>query len=452
MSNFCTTIIAPSTPLQESALILLRGSGPFSGQFLQDAFCLKEFPKARHVYWGKYHSVEGEILDDCVFTYFKAPSSYTGEDSFEISCHGNPLIAFNIVADARERGCESAKPGEFTQRAFLNGKMDLSQAEAVQTLISAQSEEEITSSRRFLSGELKEMIKGWAASIYSLIADLEAGLDFSEEEIPEFHVEQQKKQLKQIIDQLSGLISHSRYLAGAHKYLTVSIVGAPNAGKSSLFNLLVGNSRSIVAPVAGTTRDFISEVITIKKHTFRLIDTAGLHNNSLDPIEVAGMERTLSCLEDSDFVLYLIDRSDFFPSRLPAIEKIDPNKTLVLFTKSDLPAVFNPELVLEGFKKMQISLKNENILEELSGSLINFLKENKILPPAGTLFLGLRQLDLLKHVQKTLNLLLDDFGTVSDEFHVEQLRLSVNLLEQFMGHYNNERTLDKIFSSFCIGK
>lgn len=452
MVNSRTTIIAAATPFQESALIVLRGSGSFSERFLMDVFNLKKTLIPRHAYFGKYRNFNGDVLDECVFVFFKGPNSYTGEDSFEISCHGNPLIANKLVADARARGCEAAKPGEFTQRAFLNGKIDLSQAEAVQTLIAARSEEEIESSQKLLSGELKTVANNWATLIYNLIADLEASLDFSEEEIPLFHVEQQKNQLQVVISELSNLIARSRYVTNTHAYLTVAIVGAPNAGKSSLFNVLVGNNRAIVAPIAGTTRDFISETITIKNHTIRLIDTAGLREKTEDPIEIEGMKQTVGCLKDADLVLYLLDGSQPLSFNLPAIDYLDRDRTLLLITKSDLPKAFNDNLPLKDFERVSISLKTTGIFDDLSQIIIEFLKKHQILPPAGTLFLGLRQLDLLKQVQALLIQTHTEFGMLSQEFHVEQLRTAVNLLEQLMGRYDNERTLDKIFSSFCIGK
>lgn len=452
MSKFKSTIIAPATPFQKSALIVLRGSGKLSEKILTDAFHLKNKPNPRHAYFGKYRDLNGNVLDECLFTFFKAPNSYTGEDSFEISCHGNPLIAFNIVADARARGCEPAKPGEFTQRAFMNGKMDLSQAESVQSLIESGSEEELASSQKLLSGELKNAANSWAVSIYNLIADLEANLDFSEEEIPMFHVEQQKKQLKSVIHELSNLISRSRYAVNSHTHLTIAIVGAPNAGKSLLFNTLVGNNRSIVTPIAGTTRDFISETVKLKKHTFRLIDTAGLHENTSDPVEIEGMKKTIDCLIDADLVLYLIDGSIPLPKKFPAIEKINNKQTLLLITKNDLPKKFDPQTPLPELERLSVSLKSQNSFDILSEKIVNFLQKQEIFPPEGTLFLGLRQLNLLKETQSLLTETYKEFGKLSQEFHVEQLRTAVNLLENLLGRYNNERTLDKIFSSFCIGK
>ena len=334
MPRFHDTIAALATPAGTSAIALLRVSGMDAARLAREI--LGETPPPRVVRHGDYHARGGLLLDDVLFTFFHGPNSFTGEDSLEISCHGNPFIAQKILEDLFARGCRPAEPGEFTKRAFLNGRMDLSQAEAVMDLINARSERALAAANRQLRGSLGRQMGGLIDRLLNTIARVEAYIDFPDEDLPPEDRGVFARELADLARDTDHLLATSHYGELLRDGIKTVIVGAPNVGKSSLLNRLVGRDRALVSPEPGTTRDFIEERIVAGPHCLRIIDTAGL-NPSPAPLEKLGMEKTLECIAEADLLLVVLDGSDSTAAIPEALAtKLPLDKLIIALNKSDL--------------------------------------------------------------------------------------------------------------------
>ena len=332
--NRVDTIAALSTPYGVSGIAVVRFSGSDCERLAREVFGKETF-EARRTYHGFYRLASGEVLDEVIWTFFEKNSSYTGEPMLEISCHGNPLIVRRLLKDAFERGCRQAEPGEFTRRAFLNHKIDLCRAEAVADVIHAQSEKALNLAQKQLSGSFSREIENFIQQLTDQIATVEAYLDFPEEDLPE-------EDRRRFLEQQSALMHTIERLSRAHEaYVPLKdgirtvIVGLPNAGKSTLFNKLLGFERAIVSEIPGTTRDFIAESISIEPYALRLVDTAGLRDTEND-IERLGIEQTREQLEKADLILWVIDGSQLWNEDLEALKaKMPTEKVLILLNKAD---------------------------------------------------------------------------------------------------------------------
>ncbi|HYD82582.1 MAG TPA: GTPase, partial [Opitutus sp.] len=267
MSRFADTIAALATPTGTSAIAVVRLSGPDTVRLTREIF--GDVPPPRHLRRADYRDRGGRLLDDVLFVFFQAPQSYTGEDSLEISCHGNPFIAQQIVEDLLARGCRAAEAGEFTQRAFLNGQMDLSQAEAVVDVIHARSERALAAANRQLRGALGRRVGRTVEALLGVLARIEAYIDFPDEDLPAEDRELVDASIVELINDTSKLLSTNRYGDILRSGIKTVIVGKPNVGKSSLLNRLLGSERALVSPEPGTTRDFLEEPIMVGPHYLR---------------------------------------------------------------------------------------------------------------------------------------------------------------------------------------
>jgi tRNA modification GTPase len=280
------TIAALATPVGTAAIAVVRASGPDTARLAREIFGATPPPRvATH---SDYRDRAGVVVDDVLVTFFAGPRSYTGEDSLEVSCHGNPFIAQKILEDLFARGCRPAEPGEFTQRAFLHGQMDLSQAEAVMDLIHARSEKALAAANQQLRGSLGRQMNALIDRLLQVLARVEAYIDFPDEDLPPEDRVLVARELTQLTRETDRLLATSHYGQMLRDGIKTVIVGAPNVGKSSLLNRLVGSERALVSPEPGTTRDFIEERILVGPHCLRVIDTAGL-NPSPAPLEKLGM-------------------------------------------------------------------------------------------------------------------------------------------------------------------
>lgn len=447
-----STITALSTPSGSSALAVIRVSGPLSGKIAEKAFgktCLTP----RKAFLGEYHASSGKILDECMWTFFAGPSSYTGEDSLEICCHGNPFICRRILEDLLTRGCLTAQPGEFTRRAFLNGKMDLSQAEGVSDVIAANSERSYEAARKLLSGELGRRISVWNEKILNLLAETETQIDFSEEEIPESDTEEFRKKIFDLISELKKTEESSRYSSKIHEGVNVVIFGAPNAGKSSLMNAVLGTDRALVSSEAGTTRDFISESVCIGSHKIRLIDTAGIRDDADSEIEKSGIKRTSECVQNADLLVFMVDVSEPPPALSKELkEKMSSENTLIVFNKNDKKSYFDISGFMSEFSRISLSLLNPSSSEIFKNKLLEMLESKRIIPPEDVLVVSVRHAEAIKKAKAELFEALKLAGSVSAEFVSVKLRNALEELSEILGRFDNEKVLDKVFSSFCIGK
>ncbi len=447
------TIVALSTPMGVSGIGVIRLSGPDCLHLLQEIFH-KDEVKPRYAYLGKYRLVEEEnILDEVLFTFFAKNASYTGEEMLEISCHGNPLIIQQILKDCLKRGCRQAEPGEFTRRAFLNGTLDLCQAEAVEDLIHAHSLQAIQLAQKQLSGSLSAQIEQFVTALTEQIAYVEAFLDFPEEDLPEENRKAFREALHTMRHQIEQLIHAHQHYAPLHEGIRTVIAGAPNAGKSTLLNLLLGQERALVSEIPGTTRDFISEYCTIAPYTLKLVDTAGLHETK-DPIESLGIEKSYEQIQKSDVVLWVIDGSKASTNEIEILkEKFVPENTLVLFNKSDLGFCETYKECFKNYQTGSVSLKAENVLILLKQTLLDFLDHKYHNFSEEAFMIRERHAEAFSLAKNNLDkalILLDK--KCCDDCLAAELKEALKALEQIVGRVDYERVLDQIFSKFCIGK
>ena len=452
MEKETDTIVALSTPFGESGIGVIRLSGPLCFALVQEIFKRKEVT-FRHSYFGRYYNVSGDILDEVVFVCFEENASYTGECMLEISCHGNPLIIRLIIQDCIERGCRQALPGEFTRRAFLNGVLDLCQAESVADLIHAKSEQSIKLAQKQLQGSLSSKIQNFIETLTEQVAMVEAYLDFPEEDLPEADIEKFKEQLKRLMLEIDSLIREQAYYPALNEGIHTVILGAPNAGKSTLLNTLLGHERAIVSDIPGTTRDFISENVSLDCYHLHLLDTAGIHE-SMQQLECAGIKKTLEQLHKADFVILVIDQSQPVPEFSKEVwEAIKPESTLILWNKTDLPKRVESENLFESFNAGKISLKASNAFDLAKRYIVDFLEQRYHHFSNVQFMIHERHAKALTDASQAIQNAFDLFQRQGpDDCIAAELKLALRALEGIVGRMDYEKVLDQIFSRFCIGK
>lgn len=448
------TIVALSTPAGESAVALIRLSGPDCVE-LGPALLGRNDPlEPRRAYYGQYHKQNGETVDSCLLTYFAEGHSFTGAAMLEIAPHGNPLIIQLILEDLLARGCRAADPGEFTRTAFLNGRMDLTQAEAVADLIHARSERSLELARRQLHGSVGRKMSAFTDRLLQIMAHLEAYIDFPEEDLPPVDEAGPALDLKRLIQELEALIETRQYAALLHEGVKTLIVGEPNVGKSSLINALVGTERAIVSDRPGTTRDYLSAFIMVGTWRIEILDTAGFHTGAED-LESIGIERTMEQAETADFFLLVLDSTAPSPALPPELlEKLTPENTLILENKTDLPesqtcTSFRPDL-----KHCRIAAKHGTGLSELKAAWVAALDaQTAPLQAVDGLVLNARHAAALTIAVKALEEALQKMKDAElSELIAADLRQAVDALGDVVGRVDNERMLDRLFKDFCIGK
>src|SRR5438093_5438491 len=412
------TIAAISTPAGEGAIALVRISGPNAIPIADKIFRGKEAPPefASHVqHLGEVVSESGNLIDQVIMSIHRAPASYTGEDLVEISCHGGTLVTAKVLEACLRTGARGARPGEFTERAFLNGKMDLTQAEAVIDLIRARTDLALRSATEQLEGKLGEKIANIRRDLVDLLAHIEASIDFSEEGIAPDEDDSLRARLDSVRGQIAGLLAtadHGRILRDG---VRIVIYGATNAGKSSLLNRLLGYERVIVSDTHGTTRDTIEETVNLRGVPVRLLDTAGLRTSTSD-IEREGIARTERSLQKADLRLHVIDRNAARPAYFqPAL--VNGNE-IVILNKTDLPAHND----WKNFNALRISCATGEGLEELEAEILSrFGKHN--LRPENTLAINLRHRDCLRRAQESLDRVRQ---AINDGVSAEYLAVDLN--------------------------
>ena len=457
LSGWDDTIVALATPPGVGAIGVIRISGQQALPIIDAMFPSKDLvSQSTHtVHVGLLH-VDNKVLDEVVVTLFKSPRSYTGEDVVEISCHGSPFVQRQIVDTIVRFGARLARPGEFTQRAFLKGKLDLTQAEAVADLIASGTEAAQRAALQGLRGGFSAELKQLREQLIQFSSLLELELDFSQEDVTFADRTQLKELLNRLATTTQALLSSFKLGNVIKNGVSVAIVGKPNAGKSTLLNSLLNENRAIVSEIAGTTRDTIEEVINIEGILFRLIDTAGLRANTVDQIEQVGIERSYEKMRAADLVLYLFDVAD--PVKevkqwakgaaeqglrfLLVGNKIDlASAPLLDQHSSQLPVV--PLLIAAKDKTNVDALQKAMVQEVLSGQLLheNIVVTNERHYQA-LLQVALALGDTKKGIEE---------GLASDLVALE-IRRCLQYLGEITGEITNEEQLDFIFSKFCIGK
>lgn len=448
------TIIALSTA-PGGAIAIIRLSGKNAIEVCEDIFISKNSIKEaipNTVHYGKIIDENGEIVDEVLLTAFKAPKSYTGENMVEISCHGSSYIIQRILDLFINKGCQLAQAGEFTQRAFLNGKMDLVQAEAVADIIASESKVAHTIAMNQLRGGVSTELAVLRESLINFTALIELELDFGEEDVEFANREELFELVQNLKSKIQKLIDSFRYGNAIKQGVPVAIVGAPNVGKSTLLNALLNEDRAIVSDIEGTTRDTIEEVLNIEGIQFRFIDTAGIRS-TIDTIESIGIERSIQAMEQADIILYLIDGSKPF-SELDFMNKMEEyaNKCIFIANKLDQTSEEQRHSLSSRFLYHFISAKNDIGIEELKQILLNKIKgtinvQQQIVSNA-------RHYDELKKSFVALDQVeLGMRQNLSGDLLAFHLRDALKHIGEITGNIDIDRDiLGTIFGKFCIGK
>ncbi|MFB0564848.1 MAG: tRNA uridine-5-carboxymethylaminomethyl(34) synthesis GTPase MnmE [Candidatus Aminicenantaceae bacterium] len=453
---FEDTIIAISTPLGYGGLGIVRLSGKNSLSIAKKIFKARKKGRVlpRFTVLGLLYDFEQkEYFEEAYLTYFPKPNTYTREDIVEISCHGSPVILEEVVRLGIKAGARHADPGEFTLRAYLKGRIDLLQAEAVNDLIQATSLRHVKISFNQVEGKLSEKINSLRMKIIHLLAQIEASIEFPEEGLRTSQ-KQTKKTINNLIRFLQKLIQSYDFGKSLAEGTTLVITGRANVGKSTLFNTLLELDRAIITPYPGTTRDYLREKIKIKDSIFTLIDMAGIER-SAHPVEKEGIKKGEALAKEADGVLLLLDSSKVASSEdLKLIKKFKDKKTILLFNKIDLPLKMNKEKIKKAVKNIlciDISALKGTNLEKLKKKIYRYFLPQ--LEKEQYVILHLRQKLLLEkiisYLEKGLNLLEEGYF---EEVYAEEIRSVVPLIGQLTGEIRSEEIIDNIFSRFCVGK
>ncbi len=453
LSGWNDTIVAIATPPGIGAIGVLRLSGDQSFQIINKLFPSKNLNNqpANTLHVG-YLKEGDDILDEVVISIFKKPASYTGEDVIEISCHGSPYVQQQVLDALIRNGARLARAGEFTQRAFLNKKLDLAQAESVADLIASNTKASQNAALKNMRGGFSSLLSGLREELVKFSSLIELELDFSEEDV-EFADRYQFSLLISHIEETVDNLLESFKLGNVIKNgVSVAIVGKPNAGKSTLLNTLLNENRAIVSDIAGTTRDTIEEVININGILFRLIDTAGIREHSQDVIENMGVLKSKEKIRQADIVLYLYDVNEMGAKELSETIVSIKEQNLNIIVAANKADLFNDELGQYFMNEIFISAKQKTGVEELKSKLFEMAggagvnNENVIVTNA-------RHYATLQQISESLR---EIKSGLSSKISGDLLSIDINrclyYIGDISGEVTNEDRLDYIFSKFCIGK
>jgi len=445
------TIAALATPPGVSALAVIRISGSDAGILAGELAGAP--PPPRIASRADYVDRGGVLVDDVLLTFFPEPRSYTGEPVLEVSCHGSPFIAQRILEDLFARGCRAAEPGEFTRRAFLNGRLDLSQAEAVMDVIAARSERALAAAHRQLRGALGRQMRGLTDQLLGAVAAVEARLDFSEEDLPPEDPAGLRGILGTVLAGTGRLLATRHYGDLLRDGFRTVIIGEPNSGKSSILNRLVGRDRAIVSPEPGTTRDFIEERAVFGPHCLRLIDTAGL-NPAPGPVERLGIAKTRECIDEADIIVLVLDAGRPTPPLPPEIAaRLSPSSTVVALNKTDLLRGLPVAVPPAGLRAVALSALTGAGAPELAAELIR--RADGLAPgdDEDSVAINARHAHALAEAGDCLRQAIGKLDTgAPSELLASDLRGALNAMGEILGKIDNEQVLDRLFATFCIGK
>ena len=447
------TIISLATNAGESALGIIRISGALCKTLSRDIFDTP-CPTPRQTTLKTYRSVDGKIIDQVIFVYYDLGKSFTGEETIEITFHGNDIIAEKILGDLICRKCRFAEPGEYTKRAFLNGKIDLTQAESVAEIIAAKSEKELELAQHQLRGGLSKTLCNLQDNLINLQCRFEASIDFPEDEIKENNIAEIIDIIAPIIFKFKELIEFSKINSVISKGFSIALIGPPNVGKSSIFNNLVHEKRAIVNEQPGTTRDYITKELSVGGFRVELIDTAGIRNTD-DILESEGVQSSINLIDSANIILLVLDCSLPYPTDFYEKIKNTIKKQIVIIieNKHDLNSVIERNNYPPHHSVLKTSSKNSNcsdtIHTELKSVLANYFKVEE----SPSILVNKRQSILLgvslTHIEDVKSLV--ELSS-NEEIILQELQLCLDSLNLIIGSKDNEDMLDELFKNFCIGK
>jgi len=441
------TICAIATANGIGSIAIVRVSGD-KALDIAKKLTKKENFNPRYATLCTLYNSKDEIIDESIVIYFKAPYSFTAEDVIEFQCHGGYIVAQSILKEVLANGARLANAGEFSKRAFFNGRIDLSEAEAIAQLIEAKSEDAAKILATQMKGSLKDYVEQVRDEIIHILAYSEVTIDYAEEDLPDDLVMQIKDKLNELKVKLSSTLKASKNREGLMQGFRVAIVGKPNVGKSSLLNALLNYNRAIVSDIAGTTRDTIEEQVKIGSHLIRIVDTAGIRQAS-DEIEKIGIKRSLEAIENSDIVIALFDASREFDSEDEEILKlVDENakdkEVIFIKNKIDLDEKFKKDISFD------LELNSKDSVDSLIDLLEKIMDKNNVSDEI--MLISQRQIDA---VSKTVKNIDEAFYPLEDQeleifsFHLNE---AIKELSSITRPFENDEMLDKMFNSFCLGK
>ena len=444
------SIAAIATAHGVSSISIIRVSGDAALEIARKISHLEKITP-RYAHLTSLYTAQNDLIDQAIMIYFSAPHSFTGEEIVEFQCHGGMIVAQEILDTITSYGVRLAEPGEFSKRAFLNGKIDLTEAEAISKLIEAKSVDAAKILAKQMKGELKVFVDESREALLRSLAYSEVMIDYAEEDIPDDIMQSITAQLDGLTSKIEQIVDASHRRRGLIEGFKVAIIGKPNVGKSSLLNALLSYDRAIVSEIAGTTRDTIEEQVRIGSHIIRLVDTAGIRESE-DTIEKIGIERSLSSVEDADVIIALFDASRAFDEEdakiLSILETLDDDKqSIVALNKSDLEKHFDVEK-LQGYDMIEVSAKRafEKLTERLE-SIFDSIGEGEEL-----MLISARQIGAVNQAKTSI---LEAKMPLIDgelEFFSYHLQEAVKSISSISKPYDSEEILDKMFGEFCLGK
>ena len=446
MINKVETICAIASAIGQSGIGIVRVSGPLAKSTSKKI--LQADLKPRYAYYGAFYD-QNNVIDKGVAIFFPGPNSYTGEDVVEFQGHGGPSVLRQILEITMSLGVRHAEPGEFSKRAFLNGKMDLIQAEAIQDLIQSNSEESALSAVRSLTGEFSIKINQVLSELISLRVFIEATIDFSDEEIDFIESHEVSNKLHTLKESLLDIQQTATQGAILRDGIHVAIAGKPNAGKSSLLNMLTKESSAIVTDIAGTTRDVLKETIHIDGMPIHIIDTAGLHDSD-DVVEQEGIRRAHNEINNADIILLVFDSRDSKANLSILPDSVKNKPKILVRNKIDLAGNKSSVKKVGNITEISISAKNGDGIDTLRESLSEFAGLNSGIE--GVFVARKRHLDAIEETLEFINSASSQLNSGSSELVAEDLRQAGMKLGQITGEFSSDDLLGEIFSSFCIGK
>lgn len=454
-------IAAISTPPGYGGIGIIRISGKDSFKIIEKIFKPKNKEKDKikgyTMKYGKIFDFEGKIIDEVLVTYFVSPKSFTTENMCEINSHGGPIVVKKILELCLENGARMAEPGEFTKIAFLNGRIDLAQSEAIIDMINAKTEKEQQASINQLEGNLSNKINEIREDIMQKIVDIEASIDYPEYDIEEITKGELRKMLERVNIKLKELESNFEKGKLIKDGIKMAIIGRPNAGKSSLLNAILNEDRAIVTEYEGTTRDIIEEFIVIEGIPIKVIDTAGIRNKTEDKIEQIGIEKAKEIAKNADLVIYIIDSSKKMEEEDKEILKLlKDKKVIIVLNKQDLNTEISEET--EEIKKInkpkiKLSALKKDGIGQLYKEISEMFRLGEIIIDDSVTVTNERHKEIIKNAQKNTN---DSINSIDKNMPVDIIQISIKQtleeLGKITGNTVSEDIIDEIFKKFCLGK